>query len=515
MHILDWLVLVAYFLVMVGIGWWAKSRVKNAADFFTAGGKMPWWLSGISHHMSGYSAAVFVAYAAIAYTTGFALYVWWAVGITIACGVGAVLFAPRWPRLRQRLGIISPLEYLKIRYNVPTQQVLAWSGAALKVFDVAAKWAASAILLQVFAGVPLALGILIVGGVTLVYSTVGGLWADALTDFGQFVIQLVAGLAMFVITAAKVGTVFGIWDLLPPSHAQPFAGTYTLPFFLGYTLISTISYNGGTWNLAQRFIASPTGSAARRSILLSGALYLVWPLILFFPMWAAPIILPDLAKPDQSYALLATTLLPAGLVGLVLAGMFSHTMAMTSSDANAISSVVVRDIIPALRRGRGQLAERTELLAGRVSTVLFITLSMAIALTSDSFGGVLGLIITWFGALVGPVAIPMLLGMLPAFKRSGPDAALISWAAGLLVFAVTKYVIPTQLAGLGAATAQTISVISPIIASIVVFVVIGLVRPWHSEESDELVDSLSADMPEREIQKREAEREAERALGRA
>ena len=146
MHAFDWLVLVLYFLVMIGIGWWAKRRVKNAADFFTAGGKMPWWLSGISHHMSGYSAAVFVAYAAIAYTTGFALYVWWAVGITIACGVGAVLFAPRWPRLRQRLGIISPLEYLTIRYNVPTEQVLAWSGAGLKIFDVAAKWAASAIL---------------------------------------------------------------------------------------------------------------------------------------------------------------------------------------------------------------------------------------------------------------------------------------------------------------------------------------------------------------------------------
>ncbi len=497
MHAFDWLVLILYFLVMIGIGWWAKRRVKNAADFFTAGGKMPWWLSGISHHMSGYSAAVFVAYAAIAYTTGFALYVWWAVGITIACGVGAVLFAPRWPRLRQRLGIISPLEYLTIRYNVPTEQVLAWSGAGLKIFDVAAKWAASAILLQVFAGVPVALGILIVGGVTLVYSTVGGLWADALTDFGQFIIQLVAGLAMFVLTAAKLGTVFGIWDQLPPSHAQPFAGDYTLVFFLGYTLISTISYNGGTWNLAQRFIASPNGSQARKSILLSGALYLVWPLVLFFPMWAAPILLPNLAKPDQSYALLATTLLPAGLVGLVLAGMFSHTMAMTSSDANAISSVVVRDIIPALRRGRGHLVGATELLAGRISTFLFIGLSMVIALTADSFGGVLGLIIAWFGALVGPVAIPMLLGMLPWFKRCGPSAALWSWTVGLIVFAVTKYAIPGQIASLGTANAQTISVISPIVASIVVFVVVGLVRPWHSTESDELVDSLSHDQPER------------------
>jgi SSS family solute:Na+ symporter len=497
MHVGDWLVLSAYFVVMVGIGWWAKKRVKNAADFFTAGGRMPWWLAGISHHMSGYSAAVFVAYAAIAYTTGFALYVWWAITITIACLIGSVLFAPRWPRLRQRLGIISPLEYLSTRYNLPAQQVLAWSGAALKVFDVAAKWAASALLLNVFAGVPIALGVLIVGGVTLIYSTIGGLWADALTDFGQFVIQFVAGIAMLGFSLIRLGGISAIgdiWAKLPASHSQAFAGDYTLPFFLAYILISTISYNGGTWNLAQRFIASPTGSAARKSLLLSGALYLVWPLVLFFPMWAAPLILPGLSHPDQSYALLTQQLLPVGLIGLVVAGMFSHTMAMTSSDANAISAVVVRDIIPALRGSRRPLASRLELAAGRLSTFLFIGLSMVIALTADSFGGVLGLIILWFGALVGPIAVPMLLGMLKPFRRCGPSAALFSWAAGLIVFALTKYAFAAPIASLGSASAQSISVAAPILASIVVYIVLGWIRPWHNAASDALVDSLDHDV---------------------
>jgi solute:Na+ symporter, SSS family len=132
---------------------------------------------------------------------------------------------------------------------------------------------------------------------------------------------------------------------------------------------------------------------------------------------------------------------------------------------------------------------------------------MVIAATSDSFGGVLGLIIAWFGALIGPVAIPMLLGMLPAFKRCGPDAALLSWAVGLAVFAITKYAIPGQLASLGAANSQLISVISPIVASLIVFVVVGLVHPYHDEESDELVDSLSVDadeatttVPQREVE---------------
>jgi len=501
MHFLDWAVIGLYFLVMIGIGWWAKRRVHSAADFFTAGGKLPWWLAGISHHMSGYSAAVFVGYAAIAYTTGFAVYVWWAVSITIACVVGSFLIAPRWPRLRQRLGIISPLEFLTTRYNLPTQQVLAWSGTALKIFDVAAKWAASAILLQVFAGVPLSVGILLVGGVTLIYSTIGGLWADALTDMGQFIIQFVAAIALVIATMVSldgVSSVFTIWERLPASHSSPFAGDYTVFFFLAYILINTVSYNGGTWNLAQRFIAAPSGSSARKSLLLSAGLFLVWPLVLFFPMWAAPLLLPDLADPSQSYALLAQSLLPAGLIGLVLAGMFSHTMAMTSSDANAISSVVVRDIIPALRGSKAPLSSRRELFVGRLATFLFIGLSMTLALNASSFGGVLGLLILWFGALVGPIAIPMLLGMLRPFRRSGPSAALSSWVVGLLVFATIKYVIPTQIADLGTATAQTVSVVSPILASILVYCVVGWLRPWHNEASDALVESLDTDLPEAE-----------------
>jgi solute:Na+ symporter, SSS family len=496
METLDWVVLWAYFLLMIGIGVWARSQIKTAADFFTAGGRMPWWLSGVSHHMSGYSAAVFVGYAAIAYTAGFTLYVWWAMGIAFAMLVGSVLFAPRWSRLRQRLSIISPLEYLSTRYNVATQQVLAWSGSVLKVFDVGAKWTATALLLKVFAGVPLVWGVLLTGGVTLIYSTIGGLWADALTDFSQFLIQLVAGLVLFVAVLAKLGggsALWTIWDRLPPDHSHLFNGQYTIVFVLVYLLINTLSYNGGTWNLAQRFIASPTGAEARKAALLSGALYLVWPLILFFPMWAAPILLPNLAEPQQSYALLTKSLLPSGLVGLVLAGMFAHTMAMTSSDANAVSAVVTRDILPVVWKGARRISDRTELFVGRFSTSLFIALSMGIALTADSFGGVLGLIILWFGALVGPIAIPMLLGMLPTFRRCGPVAALVSWATGLVVFALVKYVFVDQIKALHPDWTMSITVAGPVLCSLATFILIGLLAPWRSAKADALIDALEHD----------------------
>src|ERR1700741_1578640 len=110
MSFLDWAVLFTYFAFMIAAGIWARTKIRTASDFFTAGGAMPWWLSGISHHMSGYSSAVFVAYAAIADTAGFSIYIWWACSISIALVIGSNVFPGRWSRLRQRLGIISPLE---------------------------------------------------------------------------------------------------------------------------------------------------------------------------------------------------------------------------------------------------------------------------------------------------------------------------------------------------------------------------------------------------------------------
>src|ERR1700746_3061491 len=146
MKILDWLVLYLYFLVMIGMGFWARAKVKTASDFFTAGGKMPWWLSGISHHMSGYSAVMFTGYAGIAYTYGVTSFVTWSFPIALGIAIGSRLFAPRINRLRSRPHVASPLEYLKNRYNLSTQQALAWSGMLLKIVDVAAKWAAIATL---------------------------------------------------------------------------------------------------------------------------------------------------------------------------------------------------------------------------------------------------------------------------------------------------------------------------------------------------------------------------------
>ncbi len=488
MHFIDWIVLSLYFTLLIGVGVWAYRRVKNSADFFTAGGKLPWWLSGISHHVSGYSGAVFVAYAGIAYTHGLSIYLWWACGVAIATFFAAQLIAPRWAMLRIKTGIQSPTEYLLNRYNLPTQQIIAWSGVIIKVFDVGAKWAAIAILLNVFAGTSLLAGILLAGSVSLIYSVLGGLWADVVNDFAQFIVQLIAGITMFFIVLFKLGDgaagFITLWDKLPESHAALFKDPYTWQFFIAIMIIDFFSYSGGTWHLAARFIASSSGKVAKKAALLSSSLYLVWPVFLFFPMFAAPIFLPDLAEPTHAYALLALKFLPAGLIGLVMASLFTNTLSMTSSDANTISAVITRDILPRFIPGFEQFSRKKILLFARIATFSFTTLTIIIAINAESFGGVFGLIVSWFAALLGPIAIPMILGLLPAFRRCGSTAAIISIVGGLMTFVILKLLPDITLA---------MEVGTPLVTSLILYIGTGLLnRDGASQKVKDLVASLKS-----------------------
>jgi Na+/proline symporter len=401
--------------------------------------------------------------------------------------------------MRSRLQVASPLEYLKDRYNLPTQQALAWSGVLLKIVDVGAKWAAIATLLSVFTGITITQGIIITGAITALYCTVGGLWADALTELGQFVIQLVAGLAMLIAALSKLGGVSSIWNVWDEPalqhHNHPTAGPYTAVFLLAYLFIKTFEYNGGMWNQAQRYMATGSAKQAQRSATLSSVLWFVWPLVLFFPMWISPLLV-HAKKPDasDSYALLTEQLLPHGLLGLVVVGFFSHTMAMCSSDANAIAAVVTRDIAPAVSRTARTWSTRVGLIAARVTTLLFLGLSMTIAtqVNSPTFKDIITIVIKWVAGLVGPIAIPFLLGLIPRFRRSGPTAALTSWAMGLFAFYLLNYPVNDAISG-GVNLEYQISV--PVAISLFLYIVIGFIKPEDTPERDALIAKINSDGP--------------------
>jgi len=476
MNTLDWLVLAVFFAITIVVGIISYFKTSDSNDFFVAGGKLPFWLLGISHHVSGYSGAVFVAYAALAYTHGFSIYVWWALTVGVSIIVGAFFIPKLWVNQRIKDKIQSPLEFLSKRYNLPTQQILAWSGVILKLFDMAAKWVAIAIILNVFTGLPLLYGILLSGGVSVFYISLGGFLAVVLTDFFQFIVQVVAGVAMFVIVISRLGgtsSILGIWKDLPPENSHLFNSPYTVWFALAFLLINFFSYNGGTWNLATRFISAQNATEAKKTSILSGILYLIWPLIIFFPMWASPILFPNIDDPETIYGVLTLNLLPHGLIGLILASMFANTMSMTSSDANTIAAVINRDILPNLSEKFKNPERKKALINARITTSVFIMGTIILALFSDHFGGVLGLLINWFAAFLGITSVPMILGLLPYFKRCKGPGAIISMIIGFVTFIVSKIFITGALVDIHP-NMKAMEIGSPIMMTLIIYLLFSI-----------------------------------------
>ncbi|MET7524396.1 enolase C-terminal domain-like protein [Streptomyces sp900116325] len=151
--------------------------------------------------------------------------------------------------------------------------------------------------------------------------------------------------------------------------------------------------------------------------------------------------------------------------------------------SNAVSAVVTRDIIPAVVRRAKELPPATGLLVARVCTVVFITVSMLVAIEADHFGGVLGIIVGLVAAVMGPISVPMLLGLLPIFRKCGPRAALSSWALGLLGYVLVKFVLES--------TDQTVIIVTPLVTSLVVYVVVGLLSPEPDATADAIVAAVS------------------------
>ena len=249
------------------------------------------------------------------------------------------------------------------------------------------------------------------------------------------------------------------------------------------------------WNQAQRYMATANAHEAKRSARLSAVLWLVWPLVLFFPMWCRPLLV-EAQKPDgsDSYALMTEQLLPHGLLGLVIVGFFSHTMAMCSSDANAIAAVFTRDIAPVLSaRPRGSGASRTGLLAARVTTVVFLALSMAVAtqVNSPTFKDIITVVIKWVAGLMGPIAIPMMLGLLRAVPPVRPDGGahqLGGWACSPSGWSTTR---STGRVEGGVPLEYQVSV--PLAVSLVLYIVIGYLKPEDTPERDAIIAPLNSD----------------------
>ena len=206
----DFVMLVGYFAIMVGIGFYFYRHMSDMKTYFSGGNQIPWWLSGISFYMTSFSAFAFVSYSGLAYKFGMvAVTLFW---VTVPATLFSVyVFATRWRRAR----IDSPVEYLETRYSHTFRQICTWQGLPVTLIDDALKMIATGSIVSVGMGMGMKESIFWSGVVMLAYTFMGGLWAVVITDFVQFVVLSAAVVILVPLSLAKVDGLAGLLERAP------------------------------------------------------------------------------------------------------------------------------------------------------------------------------------------------------------------------------------------------------------------------------------------------------------
>jgi len=431
----DFAMLVGYFILMLGIGGYFYRYMRGMKDFFTGRNAIPWWLSGISFYMSSFSVAAFMFYPSLCYRHGWVgvTLLWVAVPATI---FSATIFAKRWRRAR----IDSPVEYLEARYSPLLRQLFAWQGVPVKVVDDGMKLFALGKFVSICSGLPIGPSIAGAGGMILLYTFMGGLWAVSVTDFVQFVVLTAGILVVLPLSIARAGGLGTILEKSPEGFfnltSPEFGWSYVIPVIVLYAF----AWSSIQWSLIQRYYCVPTEKDAKKVGWLVVVLYIIGPPLMFIPAIAAPQFIPGLEDAGDVYPTLCAQLLPMGMLGLVIAAMFAATMSSLSSDYNVCASVLTNDVYRRLfRRGAGQ---KELVLVGRVMTLLIgvFCLGAALFMARGKAEDLFRIMLTLFGLATAPVAIPMLLGLVS--KKLTNLSAIIGFccgtAAGLGLFYLSR-----------------------------------------------------------------------------
>jgi solute:Na+ symporter, SSS family len=426
----DYAVIAAYMVLMIGIGLYAARFNKDASDYFRGANRIPWLVAGLSSFMSGFSAWTFTGAAGLAYQHGLIAILLY-LGNALTFMLGYWVFAVRWRRAR----ISTVMEYLVERFDERTRQAFSWSTVLFQLFTGASMLYGLGLFVASTCDLPLVWTIFGSGLVILAYCVIGGLWAVVITDFLQAVILMPFTVVMVAVSLARVGGVGGLMRGLPPEltslHLTPDMGWL---YVACWTFMVSFGYN--TSAMAQRYFSVADERAAKKVAFLCFALFVLGAFIWFIPPLAMRVLYPDLraiwpglANPHEaSYAVASLTLLPNGLVGIMLAAMFSATMSSLSGLFNVHAAVVSKDIYQ--RLVAPQASERQLLVVGWAATfgvgATMTGLAMSMAAKGQSIFAVMLTFNTIISLAYGP---PALLGLV--VKKTPSWSGLLSFAVGL------------------------------------------------------------------------------------
>lgn len=398
---IDWVVIIAYFVVALGVGLYFSRRAgKNITEFFVSGRSLPWWIAGTSMVATTFAADTPLAVTGLVAEHGLAgNWFWWAMAF------GGMFTVFVFSRLWRRSEVITDAEIVELRYSGTPAAFLRGFRAvyfAIPINAVIVGWVTMAMVKvlkhTVLAGVADAedsnLDWYIIGGMLAVvaaYSVLSGMWGVAITDFIQFILAMTGCIVLAFLAVDRVGGIDVMQQQVNAAFGREGAFSF-FPTFTGDNPIMPLEVfliflfvtwwatwypgaePGGGGYVVQRMAACKD---ERHSLLATlwfqVAHYCVRPWPWLITAFCAIAMFPHLAGTDAGdvgFPQVMTAVLPAGWRGLMLVAFFAAFMSTLSTQINWGASYLVSDVYK--RFLRQDAGDRELAWASRGATVLVL-----------------------------------------------------------------------------------------------------------------------------------------------
>jgi Na+/proline symporter len=419
MQRIDWLIVIVYFVLTMGLGLYLSRRAaKSLEDFFVSGRSLNWWLAGTSMAATTFSIDTPLYICGVVASRGIAgNWEWWSFGI--AHVILIYIFARLW----RRSEIVTDAELTEIRYGGKTAAILRATKAflfAVPINCIGIGYAMLAMIkvvdaLQLWQSVGLNPGengkiwsVIVISLFVLLYSGFSGLWGVVATDFFQFFLGLFGAIAVAIVAVNSIG---GIHELIPQVQLVndvdilsffPFsfnggwndAAGITATTFSAYVFVQWWSFrrSDGGGEFVQRIAAAKDEAEAEKAAWFFNVLHYIvrtWPWIVV--ALVAMVIYPDLEDRELGYPKLMLDFLPPVMLGLVVSSLIAAFMSTVSTSINWGASYLTNDLYLRFIRPN---ATQTELVSvGRMASVLVTAIGAIAAFFASDVATVFRLVI--------------------------------------------------------------------------------------------------------------------------
>lgn len=449
---LDLLVVTIYALGMLCLGWWAMRRAKNQEEYLVAGRRL-----GPGLYIGTMSAVVLGGASTVGTVKLGYIYGLSGLWLCAALGLGIMALSLVLAKPLARLKLYTITQLLERRYTPAAKTVGSAVMLAYDLMIAVTSTIAIGTLVTVIFGVPSWIGVLIGGAIVVVYATSGGMWSLTLTDMVQFVIMTVGMVfLMLPLTVHYAGGWSAMVAKADPGHfALTSIGwntiiTYFVIYFLGILIGQDI------W---QRVFTARSVEVARLAGTVAGLYCIVYGVLGALVGVAASVLLPNLDDPNNAFAAVSMLALPDGVRGLIIAAAMAAMMSTSSAGTLAASTLLTRDLLPALTGG--EPIERVGVY--RLCTCLVGVVTVILALLVND---VVGALTIAYNLLVGGMLIPIIGAMF--WRRASNAGAITGMLAGFV--AVIIFMIKDGMLA-------NSPIYAGLLANAALFVIVSLLRP--------------------------------------